>query len=307
MQEQTVMVDTNVDALAIEAIELRRAIRDAEVDAEEHEKRAATSREAAQMRRLELGRVLMKARGAWPERGPKAKGWGDFLRRIEVDEVTAWRYIELARGGATPRDFFQQPEVKEISTAQRAPEPMPPPAAELGAPPAEPVPDATAAETAEPTVEIDRDTWCTPKWITDALGPVDLDPCANERSHVDARETYRLDRGEDGLVLADGVFTDQRVFINPPYSNVRPWIAAYKHTRFTFLLKLDPSTKWFAELFEATALILIPRGTRVQFEAPPGVPPEQANANPFPHALFFSRVEDATAELINLCFPWRTK
>ncbi len=258
MQEQTVMVDTNVEALVAEAIDLRRAVRDAEVDAEDHERRAATSREAAQMRRLELGRVLVRARALWPRSGPKAKGWGDYLRQVEIDEVTAWRYVEMTRSGASyPQDFFQVGQVKEIQPA-----PMPPTAEGLGAPPAEP--DGVLLP-AEP--KVDRDTWCTPKWITDALGEVDLDPCANDRSHVQALETYRLDHGQDGLDLAVAVAADARVFVNPPYSDVRPWIDAYKHTRFCFLLKLDPSTKWFAALFEVTALVLIPRGTRVEFES----------------------------------------
>lgn len=144
-------------------------------------------------------------------------------------------------------------------------------------------------------------------WITDAIGKFDLDPCANELSHVQASRTFCLRFEEDGLQRAATIGHDWRVFVNPPYSNVRPWIDAYAHTRFVFLLKLDPSTKWFAELIKHTELILLPRGERVSFEPPPGIPPERANAQPFPHALFYAHAADATDEIRALCWAWRVE
>jgi len=50
--------------------------------------------------RLEKGRLLVAVRTNYPARGPKAKGWGELLRRLRVEESTAWRYMELA--GAVP-------------------------------------------------------------------------------------------------------------------------------------------------------------------------------------------------------------
>jgi hypothetical protein len=150
----------------------------------------------------------------------------------------------------------------------------------------------------------DRDSWCTPKWIADAIGPWDLDPCSNERGHVRAGRAFRLDRGEDGLALAASVEPGVRAFVNPPYSDVPPWVRAYKHAAFCFLLKFDPSTRWFAELYAATALVAIPRRRRVAFEPPPGV---RASSNPFPHALFYARREDATDAILRLCYAWRTR
>ena len=47
----------------------------------------------------------------------------------------------------------------------------------------------------------DRDCWATPKWLTDLLPTVDLDPCSNAQSTVKASTAYDLARGEDGLVL----------------------------------------------------------------------------------------------------------
>lgn len=237
----------------------------------------------AGQRRYELGTELATARQAWPQRGPNARGWGEFLASEGIDQDVALKAMSYAG--------WVDEDPDRLSRLQAG---NPPTRVEAGIDP-------------PPEVEIDRDTWCTPRWLTEALGPVDLDPCANERSHVQARSAFMLEeRGEDGLALANTIGHDWRVFVNPPYSDVRPWIAAYRHTRFCFLLKLDPSTKWFAELYAATARILLPRSTRVQFEAPPGVPPEKALANQFPHALFFARAGDAPTALVEQCFDWIT-
>lgn len=264
--------------------------RDATRTAERHEGLAANARETARMRRREVGLMLLKARAAWPKSGPKAKGWSEFLARIKLDDSTAVRYMDAARTsdvhGEPPRrssdgDSAQVSQNPELSLV---PDPDP-----------------------DPEVEIDRDTWCTPQWITEAIGEFGLDPCANERSHVRATQAFDLEgHGADGLALASAVDHGARVFINPPYSDVPPWVAAYKHTRFCFLLKLDTSTRWFAELYAATALILIPR-RRVNFEPPPGVPPDKAVAQQFPHALFYAHAEDATDAIRGLCWAWRVE
>lgn len=149
--------------------------------------------------------------------------------------------------------------------------------------------------------DADRDTWCTPRWITDAVGRWDLDPCSNPRSTVQADETCRLDCGQDGLEHAALVAHTARVFINPPYSDVMPWVQAYRHTRFCFLLKFDPSTRWCEALLEHTSVVLFPRRTRVEFSPPPGV---ESSANPFPHALFYARLADVTDAIRALCFTW---
>lgn len=267
--------------------------------AERHEHQAAAARESAKARRLRIGAQLAKVRPAWPERGPNAKGWGEFLREVGISEDSALRYIAESRGEVFP----QNEKLRENSS----PEPVEDRAERSTAPAAPPqlalVPEPETS--VEPEVEIDRDTWCTPPWLTAPLGRFHLDPCSNERSTVEAERAFNLEqRGEDGLGRALAVAVDRRVFINPPYSDVGPWIAAYKHTRFCFLLKLDTSTKWFAELHAATALILIPR-RRVNFIPPPGVPKEHAVAQQFPHALFYAHAEDATDAIRAMCWSWR--
>jgi hypothetical protein len=141
----------------------------------------------------------------------------------------------------------------------------------------------------------DRDTWVTPLWLARALGRVYLDPCSNERSHIDAERTFDFDRrGEDGLRMAR--YVSRRppglVFVNPPYSrgNVIRWVNAYKHTRFCF-----------AELWTRTGLVVIPT-TRINFDPPPDVAPHHPTSNPFPHALLYARAEDATQAILDLCY-----
>ena len=46
--------------------------------------------------RLSMGRRLVNLRRLWPARGPKAKGWGEALAKIGIDQRTAHRYMELA-------------------------------------------------------------------------------------------------------------------------------------------------------------------------------------------------------------------
>lgn len=271
-------------------------VREAEQHADQADRRAQSAHEAVRARRLELGRALIAARKCFPRASRNAKGWTNFLamRRITLEQAQdAMRYagyVDETLAGASPDDPANLPTMREAGIDPR--------------PRDSDRPSLTLVPDPEPVVEIDRDTWCTPRWITDSIGEFDLDPCSNDRAHVPARMKLRLDFGQDGLIGADGVHQDQRVFINPPYSDVPPWVAAYKHTRFCFLLKLDTSTKWFAELYAATDLILIPR-KRINFEPPPGVPPDKAVAQQFPHALFYAYADDATDAIRALCWHWR--
>jgi hypothetical protein len=239
------MIEPLVNELELQRLKVKvRALDEAETQLARFTKMAGELR-------AELGEVLAEKRKLWPERGPNAKGWGEFLASIGLSQQRAWELI---------RDFT------------------------------------------DPVKTVDRDSWCTPKWLTDALGSFDLDPCANERSHVSAKRSFQMVRGEDGLKLAAGIKKNARVFINPPYSDVMPWVEAYAHTRFCFLLKVDASTKWFARLHEITQLICVPRGTRIEFEAPPDV---DSSSNQFPHGLFFAREGDASKAVRKLSYVWR--
>ncbi len=266
--------------------ELVQAICDAESAASKLDKQLGEAREAAQMRRLEMGTLLLKVRESLPRRGTRENGWLAYLEAIEVDDSTAHRYMELAKNPSARSQVLQ--------SRSSGDQPDAPPHGDADAP------DATGDASAE-DLNPDRDTWCTPKWLAEALGHWGLDPCSNERSHIESTRACRLDLGQDGLVLAPDVDDEERVFINPPYSDVTPWVQAYKRTNFCFLLKFDPSTKWCAELLKHTELVLFAKLTRIEFEPMPGV---GGGAVQFPHALFFKRATDATSELLDLCFQF---
>lgn len=114
----------------------------------------------------------------------------------------------------------------------------------------------------------DRDSWCTPKWITKRLPLVDLDPCSNPRSTVRARRRLMLENGENGLLSS---WRELSVFCNPPYSKIEPWAAKIVEAKsFCFLVNVDPSTEWWRMLTRwSDHLFLFYK--RIKFRAPPGV------------------------------------
>lgn len=122
------------------------------------------------------------------------------------------------------------------------------------------------------------DEWCTPKWLADELGEFTLDPCANSASHIKARDHIYLANGGDGL-KADWY---GRVFCNPPYSNVTPWagrLVAHPDPWVT-LVKLDPTTKWWATLMSSNPIVA-PFRRRIKFEG------EKSMTANFPSVLVF--------------------
>lgn len=131
-----------------------------------------------------------------------------------------------------------------------------------------------------------RGTFCTPKWLADLIGPVDVDPCSNVRSHVvAAHKFFGASAEDDGLRIAPQVAATALVYVNPPFNagEVTKWVRAYTHTNFMFMLRFDPSTSWFKELLEHTHFIWFPYRSRINFEPPPGV---KVSSNPFPHGLY---------------------
>lgn len=85
----------------------------------------------------------------------------------------------------------------------------------------------------------DPNTALSPDWVVDparleAGGPFDLDPATIARNPINARSWYALERGDDGLELPWHVDGDGRhvrtIWINPPYSNIRPWLVKAHNT-----------------------------------------------------------------------------
>ena len=119
----------------------------------------------------------------------------------------------------------------------------------------------------------DSQTWITPKWIIDALGPFDIDPCAADpRPWNCANEnwTERL----DGLAqLWDG-----RVWLNPPFDRyeVGKWIRKLAdHGNGTALLHARTEAEWFEPVWAKARAILF-LADRLYFHYPDG---RRAEAN----------------------------
>lgn len=159
-----------------------------------------------------------------------------------------------------------------------------------------------------------RGTWCTPKAIADAVGPFDLDPFSNPRSHIVTSACSELEDGGDGF--GDGTLgsyrsaavyghasASTRVWFQPPYSIVLRAFNHYRHTRWTALLRFDPRPEWWHEIYAASELVCV---LHVEFEPPPGVPKPPGNT--FPHALYYRHAEDVTPAVLRMAAAaWRKK
>jgi DNA N-6-adenine-methyltransferase (Dam) len=136
------------------------------------------------------------------------------------------------------------------------------------------------------------DGWCTPKSLAELLGPFDLDPCSNPRSHILSRTSLMLENGENGLQTSWW----GSVFVNGPYSNPLPWcnrLEAYTGP-WCALWKLDPTTLWWSRLIRNGAY-WAPFRSRIKFERP-DKPSLTAN---FPSVLVY-RVWEPSQELLKL-------
>ena len=98
------------------------------------------------------------------------------------------------------------------------------------------------------------DSWRTDQWILDMF-PNAFDPCPYNPDWDESHYDGLVDNWDTGAGL---------VFINPPYSNVTPWVdraieevKAEPGLTVVMLLKHDSSTKWYAKLHEAGANFLM--------------------------------------------------
>jgi hypothetical protein len=108
------------------------------------------------------------------------------------------------------------------------------------------------------------DHWITPQSLIQAVGPFDLDPCAAPSSLAKPRpwSTALQHLTEGGLQANWG---DKCVWLNPPYSNVEPWINKLsRHGNGIALVMAATDTAWFNEHvwpFADSLLFLVGRVT----------------------------------------------
>lgn len=101
----------------------------------------------------------------------------------------------------------------------------------------------------------------TPEFIINALGKIDLDPCAGE--FTDIGEVNWWDgRSEDGLERDWFGF----VYCNPPFSEKERWIERMiEHNNGILLLPERGSSPWFGPLAKASGKYFV-MGKRINFE-----------------------------------------
>lgn len=100
-----------------------------------------------------------------------------------------------------------------------------------------------------------KDEWLTPPFVTDALGPFDLDPCAPINPPWNIAEN-RFTILHDGLALDWFGF----VWCNPPYGRETPkWLAKMKeHNNGIALIFARTDTKMFHDyVFNADAILFL--------------------------------------------------
>jgi hypothetical protein len=121
-------------------------------------------------------------------------------------------------------------------------------------------------------------TWLTPKYVIDALGPFDLDPCAAPEPRPWPTATNHITLPDDGLAhnWASGAF----VWLNPPYGpNTGTWLAKLaRHQRGIALTYARTETRaFFDSVFPHYSGILFIKG-RMKFCKPDGTSGESAAA-----------------------------
>jgi hypothetical protein len=113
------------------------------------------------------------------------------------------------------------------------------------------------------------DSWITPKWVTEALGPFDLDPCADSaQPWMHAMTQYMVQ--DDGLVLPWA----GRVWLNPPYGgDMRGWLGKMAdHDNGMALISPRTSTRWFQQFVLGAAWACLWVTPRIKFCAVDGTP-----------------------------------
>lgn len=89
-----------------------------------------------------------------------------------------------------------------------------------------------------------NDNLQTPEYITDVLGPFDIDVCAAEHSTIGEVNLWD-GRGEDGLALEWNGFA----WCNPPFSQKELWAdKMHKHGNGLLILPERGSAPWFGPL-----------------------------------------------------------
>ena len=101
----------------------------------------------------------------------------------------------------------------------------------------------------------------TPKYITDALGKFDLDPCSGENTRIGKINLWD-GRGENGMAEKWNGF----VWCNPPFSQKEIWAEKMiQHGNGILILPERGSAPWFGPLAEKSGCYFV-MGKKINFE-----------------------------------------
>lgn len=135
---------------------------------------------------------------------------------------------------------------------------------------------------------VSSDEWYTPKWMIDALGPFDLDPCSPKDRPFDTA-TVHWTKEQDGLLMPWG---KSFVWLNPPYSRqlLRQFVEKLaQHNNGIALLINRQDNLLFQEVIFPKATSMLFMRHRVKFLHPDG----RTSNPPTGHCLVaFGRLAD---------------
>jgi hypothetical protein len=133
-------------------------------------------------------------------------------------------------------------------------------------------------------------THLTPRWIIDALGPFDLDPCAADPRPWDCA-TVNWSEADDGLSRV----WRGRVWMNPPFDRyaVETWCRRLaEHGDGIALLHARTETDWFGQCWGAADAMLF-LSKRIKFLRPDGTEQPANSGAPVVLVSFGDRNVDA--------------
>lgn len=178
--------------------------------------------------------------------------------------------------------------------------------------------------------DFDRNTWQTPKyffnWLKMRFGWFDLDGCANAKNALTYRYIGEANTDDDESLsiapdfLADDLFDlllDEvagagtfplRIFVNPPYSDVTPFLQQAKRLRdaghlVVMLLNNDKSTQWYQQCIHGVANEVIDiTGGRIAFMHPVTKQEIKGNSKGQMVVVFDPTMEDFVQRSVSLDF-----
>lgn len=120
-----------------------------------------------------------------------------------------------------------------------------------------------------PATVATSDDYYTPRWVFDALGlEFDLDVASPPGGSAVPAKRY-LTVEDDGLACE----WEGRVWMNPPYSGVRPWWERFKAHRNGVALLPFAKSAWLSDAWDAAdGIVVLPAGGNVEFSRPSGPP-----------------------------------